>query len=240
MESSPAAELCRAVLLARPCLPKLLELHVLELAKRRCAAWPAGAKRRPEGDVCTEADLGDGCPISAWRLSQVSRHGGHGEAPSNVGGIACGGFSYSGDLQTPGVVHLHLFLLLGSILEEAASPGGLRKVPQGWRGERLTSFSICFPLQDYIFYLEPDKLESGKGKCSYDPKVDTVSALISESCSSPGLALPALGRGNMQARWDNCSHRLPALPRYPPGVGGPATPAHSPAADGRAPGMPSP
>uniref|UniRef100_A0A8D2NHM3 Semaphorin 3F n=1 Tax=Zonotrichia albicollis TaxID=44394 RepID=A0A8D2NHM3_ZONAL len=40
--------------------------------------------------------------------------------------------------------------------------------------------SICFLLQDYIFYLEPDKLESGKGKCSYDPKVDTVSALINE------------------------------------------------------------
>ncbi|XP_025031716.1 semaphorin-3F isoform X2 [Python bivittatus] len=34
--------------------------------------------------------------------------------------------------------------------------------------------------QDYIFYLEPEKLESGKGKCSYDPKVDTVSALINE------------------------------------------------------------
>uniref|UniRef100_A0A663MER4 Semaphorin-3F-like n=2 Tax=Athene cunicularia TaxID=194338 RepID=A0A663MER4_ATHCN len=34
--------------------------------------------------------------------------------------------------------------------------------------------------QDYIFYLEPDRLESGKGKCSYDPKVDTVSALINE------------------------------------------------------------
>uniref|UniRef100_A0A8B9S1X3 Semaphorin 3F n=1 Tax=Accipiter nisus TaxID=211598 RepID=A0A8B9S1X3_9AVES len=34
--------------------------------------------------------------------------------------------------------------------------------------------------KDYIFYLEPDKLESGKGKCSYDPKVDTVSALINE------------------------------------------------------------
>uniref|UniRef100_A0A8D0G8U5 Semaphorin 3F n=1 Tax=Sphenodon punctatus TaxID=8508 RepID=A0A8D0G8U5_SPHPU len=34
--------------------------------------------------------------------------------------------------------------------------------------------------QDYIFYLEPDRLESGKGKCSYDPKVDSVSALINE------------------------------------------------------------
>lgn len=41
--------------------------------------------------------------------------------------------------------------------------------------------STCYILfQDYIFYLEPEKLESGKGKCSYDPKVDTVSALISE------------------------------------------------------------
>lgn len=40
--------------------------------------------------------------------------------------------------------------------------------------------TCCFPLQDYIFYLEPERLESGKGKCSYDPKVDTVSALISE------------------------------------------------------------
>ncbi|XP_015276729.1 PREDICTED: semaphorin-3F [Gekko japonicus] len=34
--------------------------------------------------------------------------------------------------------------------------------------------------QDYIFYVEPQTLESGKGKCSYDPKVDTVSALINE------------------------------------------------------------
>lgn len=66
------------------------------------------------------------------------------------------------------------------------------------RGESLTSCSICFLLQDYIFYLEPDKLESGKGKCSYDPKVDTVSALISECCGSLMPVLPAWGRGNVQ------------------------------------------
>ncbi|ERE75612.1 semaphorin-3F isoform 1 [Cricetulus griseus] len=36
------------------------------------------------------------------------------------------------------------------------------------------------PRQDYIFYLEPEKLESGKGKCPYDPKLDTASALINE------------------------------------------------------------
>jgi len=123
--------------------------------------------------------------------------GGHGEACSNIGGVACGDFSFLGDLQTLGMVHLHLSSLLDFILEEAASPGAIRKVPRVWRDESLTSSSICFLLQDYIFYLEPDKLESGKGKCSYDPKVDTVSALISESCSSPGPALPVLGGGNM-------------------------------------------
>lgn len=41
-----------------------------------------------------------------------------------------------------------------------------------------------FALQDYIFYLEPERLESGKGKCPYDPKLDTASALISE-CPHP-------------------------------------------------------
>lgn len=56
----------------------------------------------------------------------------------------------------------------------------------GMEGEIVTSSLFCFLLQDYIFYLEPDKLESGKGKCSYDPKVDTVSALISESCGCQG------------------------------------------------------
>ena len=116
--------------------------------------------------------------------------GGPGEAPSNVGGVAHGDLSFSEDLQTPGVVHPHPSSLLAFILEEAASPGGLWKMPQGWRGESLISSSICFLLQDYIFYLEPDKLESGKGKCSYDPKVDTVSALISEFCSSLGPVLP--------------------------------------------------
>lgn len=145
--------------------------------------------------------------------------GKHRGAPSNVGGEAHGGFSFSGDMQTRGVVHLHLSLLLGSLPGEAASPGRLWKVPQGWRDERLTSSSICFLLQDYIFYLEPDKLESGKGKCSYDPKVDTVSALISEFCRPLGLALAALGRGNVQMIWDNGSHHLPVLPTYPPGVG---------------------
>uniref|UniRef100_A0A4W3JXT8 Sema domain, immunoglobulin domain (Ig), short basic domain, secreted, (semaphorin) 3Fa n=1 Tax=Callorhinchus milii TaxID=7868 RepID=A0A4W3JXT8_CALMI len=33
-------------------------------------------------------------------------------------------------------------------------------------------------LTDYIFHLEPGKVESGKGKCSYDPKLNSVSSLI--------------------------------------------------------------
>lgn len=32
--------------------------------------------------------------------------------------------------------------------------------------------------EDYIFHLEPGKVESGKGKCSYDPKFSSVSSLI--------------------------------------------------------------
>ncbi|MGH0168614.1 UNVERIFIED_CONTAM: hypothetical protein FKN15_054872, partial [Acipenser sinensis] len=31
---------------------------------------------------------------------------------------------------------------------------------------------------EYIFHLEPGKVDSGKGKCSYDPKLNSVSALI--------------------------------------------------------------
>ncbi|XP_074054101.1 semaphorin-3F isoform X1 [Macrotis lagotis] len=53
------------------------------------------------------------------------------------------------------------------------------------RGSRATDAAAVSPTvatqhQDYIFYLEPEKLESGKGKCPYDPKVDSVSALINE------------------------------------------------------------
>ncbi|XP_030634605.1 semaphorin-3F [Chanos chanos] len=33
-------------------------------------------------------------------------------------------------------------------------------------------------MQEYIFHLEPGREDSGKGKCSYDPKLNSVSALI--------------------------------------------------------------
>lgn len=39
---------------------------------------------------------------------------------------------------------------------------------------------VIFPFQEEIFHLEPGKVESGKGKCSYDPKLNSVSALISK------------------------------------------------------------
>ncbi|XP_038628306.1 semaphorin-3F isoform X2 [Tachyglossus aculeatus] len=61
-------------------------------------------------------------------------------------------------------------------LTQTLQPGG--------RGSRAAETSSVIPTpaehKDYIFYLEPEKLESGKGKCPYDPKVDSVSALINE------------------------------------------------------------
>lgn len=55
-------------------------------------------------------------------------------------------------------------------------------------GTSLDDAELPSALQDYIFYLEPERLESGKGKCPYDPKLDTASALISE-CLYPILVL---------------------------------------------------
>lgn len=45
--------------------------------------------------------------------------------------------------------------------------------------------SACFPppFQEYIFRLEPGKVDSGKGKCPFDPKLNSVSALISKDLS---------------------------------------------------------
>lgn len=37
--------------------------------------------------------------------------------------------------------------------------------------------------QEYIFRLEPGKVDSGKGKCPFDPKLNSVSALISKDFS---------------------------------------------------------
>lgn len=177
-------------------------------------------KRHLEGDVVP--DLGDGCPTSAWWLSQVSKWWRAWRSSQRFQR------SPSQDLQLlrrpadplcgPST---SVLTLLCAILEQAASPGGLWELSHKWRGESLTSCSICFLLQDYIFYLEPDKLESGKGKCSYDPKVDTVSALISESCVSLVPVLPALGRGNVQVGWRAAptSSRVPALPPLPAPAG---------------------
>uniref|UniRef100_A0A673IX73 Semaphorin-3F-like n=1 Tax=Sinocyclocheilus rhinocerous TaxID=307959 RepID=A0A673IX73_9TELE len=54
------------------------------------------------------------------------------------------------------------------------------------RKPMVTTFSesgrsnLCFQFsfQEYIFHLEPGKEDSGKGKCPYDPKLNSVSALI--------------------------------------------------------------
>ncbi|XP_004715293.1 semaphorin-3F [Echinops telfairi] len=70
-----------------------------------------------------------------------------------------------------------------------ASPWTQMQVGRG-RGSRATDGALRptpkAPRQDYIFYLEPERLESGKGKCPYDPKLDTTSALISECPAQPG------------------------------------------------------
>ncbi|KAJ3601807.1 hypothetical protein NHX12_029571 [Muraenolepis orangiensis] len=46
------------------------------------------------------------------------------------------------------------------------------------RSAEATAVHETLGLKEYIFQLEPGKVESGKGKCSYDPKLNSVSALI--------------------------------------------------------------
>uniref|UniRef100_A0AAY4BYP9 Semaphorin-3C n=1 Tax=Denticeps clupeoides TaxID=299321 RepID=A0AAY4BYP9_9TELE len=46
------------------------------------------------------------------------------------------------------------------------------------RASRAADASDMVDEADYIFHLEPGKEDSGKGKCSYDPKLNSVSALI--------------------------------------------------------------
>ncbi|XP_039629284.1 semaphorin-3F-like isoform X1 [Polypterus senegalus] len=52
--------------------------------------------------------------------------------------------------------------------------------PGGRASRAADSTTTALPMdhKEYIFYLEPGKVESGKGKCSYDPKLNSVSALI--------------------------------------------------------------
>ncbi|KAM3878221.1 semaphorin-3F [Diretmus argenteus] len=56
------------------------------------------------------------------------------------------------------------------------------QMPQaGGRASRAaepTAVHDTLGLKEEIFHLEPGKVESGKGKCSYDPKLNSVSALI--------------------------------------------------------------
>ncbi|XP_043934091.1 semaphorin-3F isoform X2 [Protopterus annectens] len=60
-----------------------------------------------------------------------------------------------------------------SELTQTLQPGG--------RAGRATDLSVTptpADQKDNIFYMEPQKFESGKGKCSYDPKLNSVSTLI--------------------------------------------------------------
>lgn len=111
----------RAVLLARPCLPKLMERRELEVAKQRCAPGLARTKRWPEGDVCPEGDPGDGCPISACWLSQVSEWWRAQRSTQQRWRNSSRGLQLLKRPTDPGVVHLHPSLLLSPTPEEAAS-----------------------------------------------------------------------------------------------------------------------
>lgn len=73
-------------------------------------------------------------------------------------------------------------------LGACSHPGSLMTLALPSCGTSLDDAELPSALQDYIFYLEPERLESGKGKCPYDPKLDTASALISE-CLHPTLVL---------------------------------------------------
>ncbi|XP_029103503.1 semaphorin-3F-like isoform X2 [Scleropages formosus] len=57
-----------------------------------------------------------------------------------------------------------------------------QQMPQsGGRASRAADFGTTAEPpgpKEYIFHLEPGKVDSGKGKCSYDPKLNSVSALI--------------------------------------------------------------
>ncbi|XP_075430276.1 semaphorin-3F-like isoform X2 [Ascaphus truei] len=47
--------------------------------------------------------------------------------------------------------------------------------------------------QDYVFNLDRGSVESGKGKCAYNPKLDTVSAIVNEELYS-GVYIDFMGR----------------------------------------------
>ncbi|KAJ8259808.1 hypothetical protein GJAV_G00173690 [Gymnothorax javanicus] len=61
------------------------------------------------------------------------------------------------------------------------APLHLQAAPSGGRPSRAADLGISaepMEAKEYIFHLEPGKVDSGKGKCPYDPKLNSVSALI--------------------------------------------------------------
>uniref|UniRef100_A0A8C5AH33 Sema domain, immunoglobulin domain (Ig), short basic domain, secreted, (semaphorin) 3Fa n=1 Tax=Gadus morhua TaxID=8049 RepID=A0A8C5AH33_GADMO len=65
---------------------------------------------------------------------------------------------------------------------QVTQDSGVRPDPGSRSGDRFELLMIFspnpLPFQQYIFRLEPGKVDSGKGKCPYDPKLNSVSALI--------------------------------------------------------------
>lgn len=75
----------------------------------------------------------------------------------------------------------------------------------------MISLLILLPFQQYIFRLEPGKVDSGKGKCPYDPKLNSVSALISKYLFSLLSLAQALLSGPLTVKLS----RFPVLSRQP-------------------------
>lgn len=59
------------------------------------------------------------------------------------------------------------------------------------------SSCLCVCVQEYLFRLVPGYVDSGKGKCPYDPRQENAAVLISESSLSPSLP----SSSEIQKKW---------------------------------------
>lgn len=72
--------------------------------------------------------------------------------------------------RTPCVVHPHLSLMLCTILEEAASPGGLWELSHQWRGESLTYLLYLLPFPGLYLLLGARQAGVGQGEMFLRPQ----------------------------------------------------------------------
>lgn len=80
----------------------------------------------------------------------------------------------------------------------------------GWRPRLALCFGHALPPQDYLFRLVPGFLESGKGKCSYDPKQENVAVLLG---TNPPQRAASSGGANLSVSLPVCPRRKPVRRR---------------------------